>query len=132
MYFCLRSRLFVSGIGAGAGAENGGSGAGVGDTGSKAEGRRLGGGGFRAGDEGLRLLDGLSTSEGIQNKFSRPLLLSSSISSGLDSRPGNPNISRRVGRSSRLGKNALFSGPLSGLADIVRGITALTVMVVPP
>jgi hypothetical protein len=88
-----------------------------------------GGRGFGAGDEGLRPLDGRSTSRGIQNKRSRPLLSSASTSSGLDSRSGNPSISRRVGRASRLGsKGALLSRPLSGLVDIA----APTVMKVPP
>jgi hypothetical protein len=127
-------------------AGNRGSGAGVGDTGSGAEaedtdsraeaddtGSEAGGGGFGAEDEGLRPLDRLSTSGGIQNKRSRPLLSSSSTPSGLDSRSGNPSISCRVGKSSRLGsKGALLSGPLSGLVDIAKGITASTVMVVPP
>jgi hypothetical protein len=85
------------------------------------------------GDEGLKLLGGLSTSGGIQNKRSRPLSSSSSTTSGLDSRSGNPSISRKVGRSSRLGSNGgLLSGLLSGLVDIARGVTAATVMVVPP
>ena len=125
MRFERRGSGVGAGAGAGAGAEDRGSGAGVEDTGSGA-----GGGGFGAGDEGL---GGLSTSGGIQNKRSRPLLSSSSFtSSGLDSRSGNPSISRRVGRSSRLGsKGALLSGSLSGLVDIARGVTALTVMVVP-
>jgi hypothetical protein len=112
-------------------AGNGGSGAEADDTGSEA-----GDGGFGAEDEGLRSLDGLSTSGGIQNKRLRLLLLSSSSSSTfsrLDSRSGNPSISCRVGKSSRLGsKGALLSGPLSGLVDIARGVTASTVMVVPP
>jgi hypothetical protein len=109
-------------------AEDTGSKTGTEDTGSEA-----GGGGFRAGDEGLRPLGRLSTSGSIQKKRSKPLSSSSSTFSGLDSRSGNPGISRRVGRSSRLGgKGALLSGPLSGLIDIARGVAALTVIVVPP
>jgi hypothetical protein len=51
---------------------------------------------------------------------------------GLDFRSGNPSISRRVGRSLGLdSKDALLSGPLSGHVDIVGGITAFTVMIVP-
>jgi hypothetical protein len=120
-------------------AGNRGSGAGVGDTGSGAEaedtdsraeaddtGSEAGGGGFGAEDEGLRPLDGLSTSRGIQNKRLRPLSSSSSsssTSSELDSRSSNPSISRRVGKSSRLGSKGTL---LSGLVDIARDATAST------
>jgi hypothetical protein len=102
--------------------------------GGRGHGSEAGGGGFRTGDEGLRPLGRLSMSRGIQNKRLRPLSSSSSsTSSGLDSRSGNPSISRRVGRSSRLGsKGALPSGPFSGLVDIARGVTEPIVMVVPP
>jgi hypothetical protein len=122
--------------GSGAGTEGTGSGAEVEDTGSgtgtEGTGSEGGGGGFGAGDEGLRPLGGFSISGSIQNKRLRPSSSSSSISSGLDSRSGNPSISRRVGRSSRLGsKGALSSGSLSWLVDIAGGVTAPIVMVVP-
>jgi hypothetical protein len=89
------------------------------DTGCEA-----GDGGLGAEDEGLRPLDGLSTSGGIQNKLLKPLLSSSSIFSGLDFRSSNPSISRRVGKLSRLdSKGALLSGLLSGFLNIVGGLS---------
>jgi hypothetical protein len=80
-------------------AGNGSSGAEAEDTGSGAEaddtGSEAGDGGFEAEYEGLRPLDGLSTSGRIQNKRSRPSSSSSFTSSGLDSQSGNLSISRR-------------------------------------
>ena len=102
----MRLERLGSGVGVGAGQWDGGSGVGVGTQ--------------------------ALTPGGIQNKRSRPLLPSSSTSSGLDSRSGNPSISHRVERSSRLGsEGGPFSGLLSALIDIARGGKAPTVMVVP-
>jgi hypothetical protein len=97
--------------------ERRGSGAGVG-SGAEAEntGSEAGGGGFGAGDEGLRPRGGLSTSKGSKTNAQgccrrRP------PPQGLDSRSGNPNISRRVGRSSRLSSKgtATLRATLRGL-----------------
>ena len=65
----LGSGAGVGDTGSWAEAEDAGFGTGTEDTGSGAEtedtGSEVGGGGFKTGDEGLRLLDGLSTSGGV-------------------------------------------------------------------